>query len=70
MGIQSITESTKKLMAEFDTSIEVITNVNGKLFVIPDNLSKAALVKENLALSSELNSFKTEDCLAGQSYEP
>ena len=27
------------MMTEFGTSIEIITNVNGKLFLIPDNLS-------------------------------
>ena len=48
-------------MTEFGTSIEIITNINGKLFVIPDNLSKATLVNENLALSSELKSIETED---------
>ena len=66
MGAKGIKDSTKKhikrkLMTEFGTSIEIITNVNGKLFVIPDNLSKATLVKENIALSSELKSIKTED---------
>ena len=50
MGAQSIRESTKK---------HIKKETYGP--VIPDNLSKAALVKENLALSSELNSFKTED---------
>ena len=48
-------------MNEFGSSIEIITNVNGKLFVIPDNLSRAELVKENIALSLKLNSAKTED---------
>ena len=50
MGAQGIKDSTKKhikrkLMTEFGTCIEIITNVNGKLFVIPNNLSKATLVK-------------------------
>ena len=66
LGVQDIKDSTKKhikrkLMNEFGSSIQIITNVNGKLFVIPDNLSRAELVKENIALSLELNSAKTED---------
>ena len=66
LSVQDITDSTKKhikrkLINEFGSSIEIINNVNGKLFVIPDNLSRAELVKENIALSLELNSAKTED---------
>ena len=47
-------------MTQFSTSIEIITNENWKLYVIPGNLLIVALVKENTVHFLELNSVKTE----------
>ena len=68
LGVYDIKRQTKnhirrKLEAEFGKTIEIITDDKGKLFVLPDNLSREMIVKENLRLAAELDSTsRVKDC--------
>lgn len=54
-GLQKLSESTKKHMrrkieGEFGSSLDIFPNSNGKLLVLPCNLSLRETVKEKIAL--------------------
>ena len=66
LGVKDIKQGTKKhicrkLEAEFGKSIDIIADDKGKLFIIPDNLSRCMLVKENTKMVAELESQKSID---------
>ena len=59
LWIENIKPQTKKhirrkLETEFEDSIEIISDDKGKLLVIPDNLTRSMLVKNNMSLLNEL----------------
>jgi hypothetical protein len=50
----------RKLESEFGDSLCIISQ-NGKLLVMPDNLTREELAKENAKLQAELNMYKGKD---------
>ena len=51
----------RKLESEFGDSLEIVPDDSGRILVIPDNLSRAMLAKENMRLSRENESLKVHD---------
>ena len=51
----------RKLESVFGDSLEMVADDSGRMLVIPDNLSRAMLAKENMRLSRENESLKVHD---------
>ena len=68
LGVELILQHTKKhlrrkLETEFGDAIEIIATDKGKLLFIPNNLSKAMLVKENFQMAAQLKSHQSGETM-------
>ncbi|XP_053399793.1 uncharacterized protein LOC123523028 [Mercenaria mercenaria] len=64
-GIKEVKPQTKKhvrrmIEGEFGSSIEIVKGSNGRLYILPSNMSRSMLVQENVRIMSELENLKTE----------